>query len=306
MSGTSPANSYLTTDDGVRLYYETWESGAKTLIIPNGICLMDDFPRLTAGRSVVAYDLRNRGRSDTVSDGEKLERGILNDVGDLEAIRQHLRAERVDLIGHSYLGLVVILYAMKYPQHVSRVVQIGAPPPRADAQYPAHLTCADGLVPEVFQKIGELSKEMPSGDSVELCRRFWELLRVIYVFDAKNAARVNWMRCELANERNFMAHWTAQILPSIQRIQFAADDFARVTAPVLTIHGNKDRSTPYGGAREWALRLPHARLLTVPNAAHAPWIEAPETVLGSIESFLNGRLPEGTEKVTVLDPGCET
>jgi hypothetical protein len=73
------------TDDG--LYYETRGSGAKTLIIPNGVCLMNDLQRLAVGRTIIAYDLRNRGRSDAVGDPAKLVRGILNDVDDLDQIR---------------------------------------------------------------------------------------------------------------------------------------------------------------------------------------------------------------------------
>jgi pimeloyl-ACP methyl ester carboxylesterase len=75
-----------------------------------------------------------------------------------------------------------------------------------------------------------------------------------------------------------------------------------VKTPVLTIHGSKDRSAPYGGGREWALRLANARLLTVGQAAHAPWIEAPELTFGSIKTFLDGTWPEAAEKVTSLDP----
>jgi hypothetical protein len=48
--------------------------------------------------------------------------------------------------------------------------------------------------------------------------------------------------------------------------------------------------------------LPDARLLTVENAAHVPWVEAPELVFGSIETFLDGAWPEGVEQVTSLEP----
>ena len=34
------------------------------------------------------------------------------------------------------------------------------------------------------------------------------------------------------------------------------------------------------------------RLVTVENAAHVPWIEAPEKVFGCIETFLDGMWPE--------------
>ena len=72
-------------------------------------------------------------------------------------------------------------------------------------------------------------------------------------------------------------------------------------APVLTIHGRRDRQGPYGGGREWAMTLPDARLVTIDIAAHVPWIEARERVFGSIETFLDGAWPEAAEKVKSLD-----
>ena len=43
--------------------------------------------------------------------------------------------------------------------------------------------------------------------------------------------------------------------------------------PILTIHGTADRSVPYGAGAEWADLLPEARLLTIEEGAHYPWIE---------------------------------
>lgn len=98
-----------------------------------------------------------------------------------------------------------------------------------------------------------------------------------------------------------MRYWMQSILPSVRSLAFAPEELAGIEAPILTIHGTKDRSAPYGGGREWALLLPEARLLTVRNAGHAPWIEEPERVFSSIETFLAARWPEGTEKVESLD-----
>jgi pimeloyl-ACP methyl ester carboxylesterase len=71
--------------------------------------------------------------------------------------------------------------------------------------------------------------------------------------------------------------------------------------PVLIIHGTKDRNAPYGGGRDWARAFPNARLLTVENAAHVPWVEAPELVFGSIKAFLDGRWPDEAEKIAAVD-----
>jgi pimeloyl-ACP methyl ester carboxylesterase len=91
------------------------------------------------------------------------------------------------------------------------------------------------------------------------------------------------------------------VLPSIQTLNLTDADYARATAPVLAIHGRGDRSSPYGGGREWAIRLPNARLVTIANAAHVPWIEDPDTVFDAIGTFLDGAWPASAERVESLE-----
>jgi pimeloyl-ACP methyl ester carboxylesterase len=296
------SEGYVTTEDGVRLFFRRLGDGPKALIIPNGFCLIEDFQRLAHGRMLIVYDLRNRGRSDSVSDASKLTRGIHNDVDDLEAVRRHFEIPRADMIGHSYVGVTVILYAMKHVSRVGRIVQIGPSPLRYGMQYPAHLTCADATLVEVLAKLAQMQKNRGSEEPEEFCRKFWSVLRVIYVADPADAGRIDWGRCDLPNERNLMKYWVEAIIPSLQSLDLTAAEMSKVTAPVLTVHGTRDRSAPYGGGREWVSRLPNARLVTVEEAGHAPWIEAPELVFGSIETFLSGAWPESARKVESIDP----
>jgi proline iminopeptidase len=297
-----PDEGYLKSDDGVRLFYRRMATGADTVIVPNGMYLIEDFKRFAKDRTLVVYDVRNRGRSDTVDDPSKLARGILNDVDDLDAIRRQLSLERVALLGHSYVGLLVILYAMKYPDRITRIVQIGPMEPRPGKTYPAHLTADDTVVQQVFAKLAELQKEPAAREPEEQCRKFWSVLGTIYVTNPTDAARVDWGRCDLPNERNFMKYWMGSLMPSMKALNLTADDFAKATSPVLTIHGTKDRSAPYGGGREWALLLPNARLVTVEGAGHAPWIESPQIVFSAIETFLAGAWPDSARRVERLDP----
>lgn len=62
-------------------------------------------------------------------------------------------------------------------------------------------------------------------------------------------------------------------------------EVAKVTVPVLTIHGTRARNVAYGAGREWAAMLPNARLVTVTDAAHFPWVDDPELVFGSIKNL---------------------
>ena len=293
--------TYVTAGDGVRLFVQILGAGPQVVLIPNGYYLLDALSRFADGRTLVFIDPRNRGRSDAVADRSRLERGIRHDVEDFDAIRRHLDAERVDLIGHSYMGVTAALYAITSPDRTGRVVQIGAAPVDPSKQYAVDLTNTDNTLRDVFTRIGELQKERPSMDGGDFCRRFWAILRELYVLHPSDAQRLGWEPCHLPNEAGFMKQYTDFVLPSIQALNLTDFDYARATAPVLAIHGRQDRSAPYGGGREWALRLPNARLITVENAAHVPWIEDPDKVFGAIETFLDGGWPPSAELVTMLN-----
>jgi pimeloyl-ACP methyl ester carboxylesterase len=295
-------SGYVTTHDGTRLYFERIGDGPEAAIFPNGIYLQDAFRPFAVKRSLVFYDLRNRGRSDAVGDASRRKSAILKDVADLEAVRSHFSFPQISAVGHSYMGLMVALYAMTFPGNVNRVAQLSPMEPHPGKAYPPHLKWSDGVMADVFGRITKLREQQSSLDAQALCEKFWELLRAIYVFDPVHAEKIQWGRCDLPNERGFMKYWSEDIFPSIQSLNLAPTDFARATAPTLIVHGTKDRSAAYGGARDWAMSLPNARLITLEDVSHAPWIEAADEVSLAMERFLDGQWPESAELVQSLEP----
>jgi pimeloyl-ACP methyl ester carboxylesterase len=284
---------FLTTRDGLRLYFRVLGDGPDIVLLPNGIYLVADLEPLASGRTLIFYDVRNRGRSDCATDPAVLERGILNDVDDLDDVRRHFNAEGVAVIGHSYVGFTVAVCAKTYPRTVRRIVQIGALGPEPAKQYPPELSNVDATLREALARLADLEREQQSLSSEQWCRKFWSIIRLIYVTDPADAHKVDaWSRFDQENERNFMSVFTQFIIPSIGRLNLAPHDFAAVSTPALVVHGTKDRSAPYGGGVDWARTLPNARLLTVPGACHAPWVEAPDLVFGAIDAFLDGGWPE--------------
>jgi proline iminopeptidase len=291
---------YVTTDDGLRLFYQQCGDGPALTLFLNGVPLVDDFAALApegSGRSIVCFDNRGRGRSDTLREPAQIERGIHHDVDDLDTLRRHFGAEQVSVIGHSYAATTAVLYAMTYPAHTDRIVQIGPIGPDANRQYPAELSYVDDTFRVAMAGLSELVKDYGKVDPVEMCRRFWSVLAPIYVVDPADVSQIRWMRCDLANERNFMPVWTQHLQPSIQQLKLGDEQLARATSPVLVVHGRKDRSAPYGGGRDWARVLPHARLLTIDHASHAPWIEARQVVLDAMRTFFDGAWPDAAEAV---------
>jgi pimeloyl-ACP methyl ester carboxylesterase len=165
-----------------------------------------------------------------------------------------------------------------------------------------HLTGADATLAAFIGKLSQMRNEKPPEDPAEASRNFWAMVRVLMVANPADADKIHWTPLNCPNEVGFMKYWNLNILPSIQSLHLAPADLSKMEAPVLVIHGIRDRQSPYGGGREWAMSLPNARLITVDNAAHVPWIEAPDKVFDSIETFLGGAWPEAAQKVESLEP----
>jgi pimeloyl-ACP methyl ester carboxylesterase len=65
---------------------------------------------------------------------------------------------------------------------------------------------------------------------------------------------------------------------------------ASVPVRTLIIHGTAD-PIPLATAEEWASTLPNARLLTLTNIGHFPYLEAPDRFFAAIDTFLAGTWP---------------
>jgi pimeloyl-ACP methyl ester carboxylesterase len=127
----SVSEGYVTVDEGVDLRYKTVGDGPEAVLIPAAIYLEYEFEKLAdKSRTLIFYDQRGRGKSSPVTDKSQINMDI--EISDLEALRRHFGKEKVSLIGWSYLGGMVILYADRYPEHINRVIQIGPISPTYD------------------------------------------------------------------------------------------------------------------------------------------------------------------------------
>jgi pimeloyl-ACP methyl ester carboxylesterase len=177
-------------------------------------------------------------------------------------------------------------------------VQLAPMQPRLATQYPPDMAYDDDVRREVLAYFAQVQKNPLAGDAVENCKAVWTTLKKLYVADPANLDKIAaWGYCDVENERNQARHFMGNIMPSIAALDLQPADYKKVIMPVLALHGDKDRSAPIGGSRDWAFLLPYGRYITLPNVGHAPWIEAPQVVLPAIATFLNGRWPSGTTQV---------
>ncbi|MGE0596862.1 MAG: alpha/beta fold hydrolase [Hyphomonadaceae bacterium] len=285
----------------VTLHVETFGDGPNVVLIPGALFLSEQLRGGLASedRTLVFYDMRNRGASSRVEDEATI--NILADVADLEAVRAHIGAEQIALVGYSYLGLMTALYAAEHAGRVSRLVQIGPVPRQWDTPYPREFVAteeslsAEGRAAAAAWDVAAAEANAES-DQLALCALQTEAMSFYLVGDPANASRVANV-CRYENERpaalgrHFAAHFA-----DIQTRAFPAEPFRALTIPTLIVHGTLDRNAPYGAGREWAQTIPDARLVTVEGGAHNVWLDDPH-VIDDISAFLDGAWPERAEHI---------
>jgi pimeloyl-ACP methyl ester carboxylesterase len=266
------------------------------LLVPNGPPLLDLLEPCTATHTVVMFDPVNRGRSDLLGDGLDRDDVLEREADDIEAVRRQIGAADVDMLGHSYTGVVLVLYARRYPGRVGRMIQIAPAAPDGSVAHP-RAPEDEALLQGMLVRMLELQRDTEP-DSEERCRRFWDVLRPLYVVDPADVSKLDpFARCHLETERRAAGYVMTRIMPALSAMRLRAADVAAVTVPVLTIHGRRDRSAPYEGGRDWARLLPMARLVSIDDAGHMPWIEKPLEVRHAIATFLAGRWPGAADRV---------
>ena len=287
---------FIPTPDGVQLHYRKVGRGPVTMIVPLGLVLYDAMKQFADVATVITYDLRSRGRSSRAQDVNTLT--IDQDVRDLETVRAHFEVQQFVPVGYSYLGKMVVMYAAAHPDRVRRIVQMGPVANQEPPRKPQQVVEDFGAPAADLQRWQQLRAEgaierIPK----EFCLAQWQVMRYYMAGDPKNAPGVKFEEmCSLENEWPVHLNATfASILPSINKAVLTDEQLKKVTMPSLIIHGTKDRNASYEGGRSWLASLPDARIVTIPGAAHAMWVDDPVTTFAAIRHFLRGEWPLGSD-----------
>jgi proline iminopeptidase len=299
---------YIVTPDKVRIFYKIVGSGPETLVAVHGgpgnslESIRPDFEPLAQGRRVIYYDQRGQGRSELITDGERL--GYQRHVADLEAVREHFKLEKMNLIGNSWGGLLASLYAVEYPDRVNRMILDSPAGPirgflddmedeigrrTAKIYTSAQLARARSIrVPEAWLK---------AKDPVAICREFFPFVLRVYTY-AQSFDNISFKGDVCAGgpesvrlSRTVNAHvWRSlgdyNLMPKL----------GAVKAPVLVIHGVAD-VIPQRSSEFWAAGYPNARLLLIEKAGHLSHVERPDVFFPAVETFLKGGFPAEAKKV---------
>lgn len=300
-----PSEGYILTPDKVRIFYKIVGSGPETLVAVHGgpanslESIRPDMEPLAKGRRVIYYDQRGNGRSDLISDGKRL--GYEYHVADLDAVRQHFKLDKMSLLGNSWGGLLISLYAIAHPDRVERLVLDSPAPPMQgfldDMSDEISRRMEKIYTPEQLDRARSLHRNwLKAKDPVATCREFFTMVLTTYTYSQTLNIPFKGDVCAGPTEAVRQSRVVNGHIWSSLADFNVVPKLATVKAPVLVIHGVADvisqRSSEF-----WAWGYPNARLLLIEKAGHISHVETPEIFFPAVETFLKGGFPADAKKL---------
>ena len=244
-------------------------------------------PLLTPTCRVIALDLagfghtRSGARSASVHANQRLLHRFLQDVAGFPAI----------LVGNSMGGLISILQAADHPGTVAGLVLVDPALPvslttRPDLRVAA--TFAAYAVPAVGRAV--LSRRRRTMTAEESAH---DLLALVSEDPSRIPVDVVDQHVALASRRRSYADVDDELITAARSLMFVLADRRKyaemqrsIGAPVLLLHGDRDRLVPIASARSAARANPTWQFEVAEGVGHVPQLEVPEWTAGHILEWL--------------------
>lgn len=270
--------------DDTELAYRVAGSGPPLVCIPGGpgqaVEYLGDLGGLSTHRTLILLDNRGTGASQAPQDPATYRVDRL--AQDVEALRDHLGLERMDLFGHSASGGIGLLYAAGHPHRIDHLVLVD--PSLRVVSLPSDLGVDAVLArrahePWYADAVAALHAEAASPQELE--RYQWLAAPLLYGrWDAAAQAQAAAEPAQFAQPARdgFYADFGPD--PALPK------RLAALAAPVLLVAGEYDIWPTCMAVRELAALLGNARVAVLPRSGHFPWVDDPASFVSVVQDFL--------------------
>ncbi|MFC5923106.1 alpha/beta fold hydrolase [Micromonospora vulcania] len=277
--------STFAAPDGTTLAYRALGGGTPLVCLPGGpmrdSAYLGDLGGLGAHRTLVIPDQRGTGRSGMPTDTSSYRCDRL--VSDVEALREHLELDRLDLLGHSAGANVALQYATRHPERVGRLALV-TPSTRAVGlaatatlrQEVTRVRAGEPWFPAAAAALDSLVAGRSTADT-------WRDIAPFFYGRWDAAARAH--QAAETGQRNQEA---AQIFGADGAFDppAARTALAEHSGPVLLLAGELDLGAPPGLVAQLGGLVPGSQLVVQPGAGHYPWLDDAEAFRTTLAAFL--------------------
>lgn len=271
---------------GTPLYYRSAGSGTPAVLLSGGPGFTVDYmvpvgDFLPADYRRIFFEQRGTGKSRPPTLNPET-MTLQTVVEDLEALRLHLKQERLLLVGHSWGGMLAMAYAAAHPDRVDRLVLIGSGGPTFEftAWFSDNINMR--LRPEDLEAKSYWEAAARNGVTAE--KAALEGVRAItpgYFFDRKQGLAF----AATMKDGALNPEVGAMLFRKTAKPYDVRDGLKKLARPVLIVQGHQD---PIGDktAEDIHALIAGSTLAYINKAGHFPWIEQPDEFRKIVAAFL--------------------
>jgi len=267
----------------VTLYYEVHgvASGVPLFVLNGGPGFDHSFLEVSAvwselamRRPIVFYDQRGNGRSSRLKEGQPC--GLANQLTDLDALRQHLGFEQVDLLGHSFGGYLAMAYTARYPQHVDKLILVGSAAPKLGD----HVFLFDEVHPETMVRSKALAFAVELGDEEAIRAELREQFSMCFYSPQKRDEVL-----AVADSFVYQHEVNNALWADAEKFDLGPE-LAKFQLPTLVVNGRYDSNVAPVVSFKIHQAIEGSVFVVFEQSGHLPFFEEPEMFLDTVESFL--------------------
>ncbi|MFV1987240.1 MAG: alpha/beta fold hydrolase [Gemmatimonadota bacterium] len=288
-----PVQAGTISVDEAEIWYQTIGTGQPVIVIHGGPgldhgYLLPGLEPLGETNRLILYDQRGLGASTAPLDSSSIT--MTRFLDDIDALRDRVAGvERISLLAHSWGAIPALLYAMRWPQRVDRLILMS--PTEPGQRYATETAAAQEAkrLPEDVAAVDSISRTpaFQRGDRRASSQLFFHVFRGTFADPTIADTAFHPM---LAERTALQGRAVAALLMTpLAGLDFW-DQLTELDVPILIIRGTED-PIPLAMVREMEAALPNARLVEISGAGHFPFVEKRNETLEAIEAFLRERDP---------------
>lgn len=284
-SGDAPVQDGYVDINGTALYYKTTGEGDPIVVLHGGPGFdhrqfLPYIWDLAEDHQVILYDQRGTGLSSGQVDPVSISIGTF--IQDIEEIRKAFGLEKMNLLGHSWGGILAMHYAVKHPESLKSLI-LCSTAASVDSFATMRATYTANRLPEDQKLLEEMmaSDALRNGDP-KAYEEFWRVYFKPYFDDQSLVAGLDLQFAP--NTIKYGSQVAGYMLDSIGAFDLH-DELKTLHVPTLIVHGESDPMSP-DYARRIHESIAGSQLVLIEHTGHWLFIDGRETFRDSILSFL--------------------